>query len=350
MTLVFALLLLLLGSLACYSWLSFLLRQNSSILVPDKPNSRSLHSQVVPKGGGLVIIVSTASLIGIYQAIYQSIAVMHVLIALLVGCIAVLGWFDDRRNLRIRTRIITQIVIACAMVYLLVLLVRFQGINIVGYRFEPPDWLLFVALVVWVVWMTNLFNFMDGIDGLVATQSTIAAIVLAYWFYQTGAPGLAALNLALAGALVGFSVLNWRPARVFLGDVGSLSLGIYFAVMGVIGWTEYHLAVDAFVLLYGVMLCDSSVTLAVRILRGERWWEAHSSHYYQRLVSVGYNHAQVTSFAVVIALCLSIYGTFVIHKVGPGWLWITLGLVTLAICGLTVRAKERTYVTKDENQ
>ena len=169
MTLVFALLLLLLGSLVSYSLLSFLLRQNSSILVPDKPNSRSLHSQVVPKGGGLVIIVSTASLIGIYQAIYQSIAVMHVLIALLVGCIAVLGWFDDRRNLRIRTRIITQIVIACAMVYLLVLLVRFQGINIVGYRFEPPDWLLFVALVVWVVWMTNLFNFMDGIDGLVAT-------------------------------------------------------------------------------------------------------------------------------------------------------------------------------------
>ena len=174
MTLVHALLLLLLSSLACYGWLSFLLRQNSSILVPDTPNIRSLHSQVVPKGGGLVIIISTVSLIGIYQAIYQSIAVMHVLIALLVGCIAVVGWFDDRHNLRIRTRIITQIVIACAMVYLLV---RFQGINIVGYRFEPPDWLLFGALVVWVVWMTNLFNFMDGVDGLVGTQSTIAAIV-----------------------------------------------------------------------------------------------------------------------------------------------------------------------------
>ena len=347
MTLVSALLLLLFGSVVCYSLLSFLLRQNSSILVPDTPNSRSLHSQVVPKGGGLVIIISTALLIGIYQAIYQSITVMHVLIALLVGCIAVLGWFDDRYNLRIRTRIITQIVIACAMVYLLA---RLQGINIAGYHLELPDWVLFLVLVGWVVWMTNLFNFMDGIDGLVATQSTIAAIVLAFWFHHAGASGLVLLNLALAGALVGFTVLNWRPARVFLGDIGSLSLGIYFAVMGVIGWTEYHLAVEAFVLLYGVMLCDSSVTLAVRILRGERWWEAHSSHFYQRLVGVGYNHAQVASLAVVITLCLSIFGTFVIHKVGPGWLWITLGLVTLAICGLTVRAKERTYVTKDENQ
>jgi Fuc2NAc and GlcNAc transferase len=170
MTLVSALLLLLLGSLVSYGLLSFLLRENSSILVPDKPNSRSLHSQVVPKGGGLVIIVSTASLIGIYQAIYQSIAVMHVLIALLVGCIAVLGWFDDRHNLRIRTRIIMQIVIACAMVYLLA---RLQGINIAGYHLELPDWLLFVSIVVWVVWMTNLFNFMDGIDGLVSTQTTI---------------------------------------------------------------------------------------------------------------------------------------------------------------------------------
>lgn len=338
MTLVSALLLLLLGSLASYSLLSFLLRQNSRILVPDKPNSRSLHSQVVPKGGGLVIIVSTASLIGIYAAMYQSIAVTHLMIASLVGGIAVLGWFDDRHSLRIRTRIIVQIAIACAMVYLLA---PFQGINISGYRFEQPDWLLFVGLVVWIVWMTNLFNFMDGIDGLVATQSTIAAIVLAFWFHQAGAPELVSLNLALAGALAGFSILNWRPARVFLGDIGSLTLGIYFAVMGIIGWTVYRLPVEAFVLLYGVMLCDTSVTLAARIFKGERWWEAHSSHFYQRLVGLGYNHAQVASLAVVITLCLSIYGSFVIHKVGPGWLWITLGLVTLAICAGAVLEKDK---------
>ena len=338
MTLVSALLLFLLGSLVSYSLLSFLLGQNSKILVPDRPNSRSLHSQVVPKGGGLVIIVSTASLIGIYAAMYQSIAVMHVLIASLVGGIAVLGWFDDRHSLRIRTRIIVQIAIACAMVYLLA---PSQGINIGGYLLEQPGWLLFVELVVWIVWMTNLFNFMDGIDGLVATQSTIAAIVLAFWFHQAGAPELVSLNLALAGALAGFSILNWRPARVFLGDIGSLTLGIYFAVMGIIGWTVYHLPVEAFVLLYGVMLCDSSVTLTIRIVRRERWWEAHSSHFYQRLASLGYNHAQVTSLTLVITLCLSILGSFVIHNVGPGWLWMTLGLITLAICVLAVLEKER---------
>jgi len=347
MTLVSALLLLLLGSLASYSLLSLLLGQKSSILVPDRPNSRSLHSQVVPKGGGLVIIVSTASLMGIYEVMYQSIAVMHVLIALLVGGIAVLGWFDDRHSLRIRTRIIVQIAIACAMVYLLA---PSQGINIAGYRLEQPDWLLFVELVVWIVWMTNLFNFMDGIDGLVATQSTIAAIVLAFWFHQAGAPELVSLNLALAGALAGFSILNWRPARVFLGDIGSLTLGIYFAVMGIIGWSVYHLPVEAFALLYGVMLCDTSVTLAIRIFKGERWWEAHSSHFYQRLVGLGYNHAQVTSLAVVITICLSIYGSFVIHNVGPGWLWIMLGLVTLAICALVVLEKERVHFNKNEEQ
>jgi Fuc2NAc and GlcNAc transferase len=224
------------------------------------------------------------------------------------------------------------------MVYLLA---PSQGINIAGYRFDQPDWLLFVGLVVWIVWMTNLFNFMDGIDGLVATQSTIAAIVLAFWFHQAGAPELVSLNLALVGALAGFSILNWRPARVFLGDIGSLTLGIYFAVMGIIGWTVYRLPVEAFVLLYGVMLCDTSLTLAVRIIKGERWWEAHSSHFYQRLVGLGYNHAQVTSVTLVITLCLSIFGSFVIHNVGPGWLWMTLGLVTLAICALAVLEKER---------
>ena len=77
---------------------------------------------------------------------------MQVLIALLVGCIAVLGWFDDRNNLRIRSRIIVQFVVACGMVYLLA---RFQGINIAGYRLEQPYWLLFVVLVVWIVWVTN---------------------------------------------------------------------------------------------------------------------------------------------------------------------------------------------------
>ena len=337
MTLVSALLLLLLGSLASYGLLSFILRQNSKILVPDRPNSRSLHSQVVPKGGGLVIIVATASLIGIYAAMYQSIAVMHVLIASLVGGIALLGWFDDRYSLRIRTRIIVQIAIACTMVYLLA---PFQGINIAGYRLEQPDWLLFAGLVVWIVWMTNLFNFMDGIDGLVGTQSTIAAIVLAFWFHQAGAPEFVSLNLALAGALAGFSILNWRPARVFLGDIGSLTLGIYFAVMGIIGWTVYRLPVEAFVLLYGVMLCDTSVTLTVRIFKGERWWEAHSSHFYQRLVGLGYNHAQVTSLAMMVTVCLSIYATLLIHERGPQWLWILLGGLTLAGCGLTIKHKE----------
>ncbi len=337
MNLVSALLLLFIGSFASYSILCFLLRQGSSVLVPDRPNSRSLHNQIVPKGGGLVIVVSTASLIGIYQVFNQSISVIQVLIALLVACIAVLGWFDDRYNLKVRTRIIVQIVVGCALVYLAA---RFEGLDIGGYRFEFPDWLLFIVLVVWVVWMTNLFNFMDGIDGLVATQSTIASIILAIWFYHVGAPGLAALNLALAGALVGFSVLNWRPASVFLGDIGSLTLGIYFAVVSLIGWTGYYLAVEAFVLLFGVMLCDTSVTLLLRVFRGERWWEAHSSHFYQRLVGLGYNHAQVASLAAAITLGLSICGTFIIYKVGPVWLWITVGLVTLGIYGLTVRRKE----------
>ena len=198
--------------------------------------------------------------------------------------------------------------------------------------------------------MTNLFNFMDGIDGLVATQSTIAAIVLAFWFHQAGVPELVSLNLALAGALAGFSILNWRPAHVFLGDIGSLTLGIFFAVMGIIGWTVYRLPVEAFVLLYGVMLCDTSVTLMVRIFKGECWWEAHSSHFYQRMVGLGYNHAQVTSLTLVITLCLSIFGSFVIYKVGPGWLWMTLGLVTLASCALAVLEKERAYLNKNEEQ
>ena len=188
--------------------------------------------------------------------------------------------------------------------------------------------------------MTNLFNFMDGIDGLVGTQSTIAAIVLAFWFHQAGAPEFVSLNLALAGALAGFSILNWRPARVFLGDIGSLTLGIYFAVMGIIGWTVYRLPVEAFVLLYGVMLCDTSVTLTVRIFKGERWWEAHSSHFYQRLVGLGYNHAQVTSLAMMVTVCLSIYATLLIHERGPQWLWILLGGLTLAGCGLTIKHKE----------
>jgi UDP-N-acetylmuramyl pentapeptide phosphotransferase/UDP-N-acetylglucosamine-1-phosphate transferase len=145
--------------------------------------------------------------------------------------------------------------------------------------------------VAWL-WFVNLFNFMDGIDGLAGSETAaigLGAVLLA----SIGAVGVVpgALGLVLVGAALGFLLWNWQPAKIFLGDVGSIPLGY------LIGWLLLALAAQghwvAALLLPGYYLADASLTLARRLMRGERIWQAHREHFYQHAVRQGRSHAQV---------------------------------------------------------
>ena len=189
--------------------------------------------------------------------------------------------------------------------------------------------------------MANLYNFMDGVDGLVASQAIFSSIVIAGWFFLHGDVGVALFCLALAGAGTGFLILNWSPARVFLGDVGSLPLGVVFALLALHGVAKYQMPVSAFLLLYGVFLFDATVTLGRRCLTGERWWEGHATHFYQRAVRSGVSHAWISILALLGSGCLAVLGTLDILGVGSGMLWFPLGLILVLLMMTGVRRLEQ---------
>ncbi|TMJ67886.1 MAG: glycosyl transferase [Alphaproteobacteria bacterium] len=215
-------------------------------------------------------------------------------IALGAVFLAVVSWIDDLHGLSPLARLLAQVVAVTI------------GLSAL------PEWhgLLRLALIalVWLWWI-NLFNFMDGIDGLAAGEAAaIGAGLLLFASVGVGAD-LASRGLAAAvtGAALGFLVWNWSPARVFLGDVGSVPLGyvLGFLLLGLTVRGDWRIAL----ILPLYFLADATITLTRRLLRGERVWQAHREHFYQQAVRRGLGHAAVVERVIAADLML----------IGCGW-------------------------------
>ncbi len=264
----------------------------------DHPNARSSHRVPTPRGGGLALI---AVLVGIW-AVITALApdapagIWRVLAGAIV--LAAIGWRDDRGGLPPLLRLIVQIgAVALG-------LSAFAGTGPVFQGLLPITLDRLAAGFLWL-WFLNLFNFMDGIDGLTGGETValgigIAAVAAAM---SAGHP-LSLYGLAAAGAALGFLWWNWHPARVFMGDVGSVPLGY------LLGWLLLALASHGFwmpaLILPLYYLADATLTLLRRLLRGERVWEAHREHFYQRAVQAGLSHGAVV--AVVLAAEAALIG------------------------------------------
>jgi len=291
----------------------------------DIPNQRSSHSTPTPRGGGLAIVI-----VLVITGLVASVLLpgQALILSMLTGAVlafAMLGWLDDHRDLSARVRFLTQLLFALAVVLLL-------STPDHGSRIPPvPSLLLTVAMVLWVVWMVNLYNFMDGIDGIAAVESLVLSAALAAWFAAAGDAGIMWMALALAGASIGFLGWNWSPARIFMGDVGSIALGAFFALVALIGWRLYDMPLVAFLVLYGVFLTDASITLLRRMLRRERWWQAHRSHYYQRAVQSGFSHARVSLAVLAIDIVLALLATALLTGMLSTTAAVAGALVILAV-------------------
>jgi UDP-N-acetylmuramyl pentapeptide phosphotransferase/UDP-N-acetylglucosamine-1-phosphate transferase len=149
--------------------------------------------------------------------------------------------------------------------------------------------------------MTNLYNFMDGADGVAGGMTLIgfAAYAIAAWL--AGDAALATLCAAIAAAALGFLIHNFHPARIFLGDVGSIPLGFLAAALGIVGWRHDAWPLWFPVLVFGPFNADATVTFLRRLARREKVWEAHREHYYQRIVRMGLGHrsAALIGYAVM---------------------------------------------------
>ena len=257
----------------------------------DVPNSRSSHSSPTPRGGGVAIV--TAFFASLLALDYLGFIDSRVLGALLVGggATALVGFIDDRANLRVSVRIGVHLL---ATIWVLIELGDIPERVLANWGLHGV-WIGDLAVLLILIWATNLFNFMDGIDGLAGSEAVFVggAGALLNW-YHGGMPGLTAAMLSLAAACVGFLRWNWPPARIFMGDVGSGFLGFTLAVLGFASSQHGAMAIEVWAILSGVFLVDATVTLLSRIVRGDRWFEAHRLHAYQILVSRWQAHLPVT--------------------------------------------------------
>jgi len=263
---------------ACWLTLSWLLRRGGRLPM-DHPNARSLHDTPTPRIGGLGIVAGVA-VAGVWLLDMTLLPVMLAAFAL-----AALSVLDDVRGLPVALRFLAHFIAAATCLLMLGL----------------TGWALLLGVLA-VVWMTNLYNFMDGADGLAGGMAAIGFGALAAAAWLGGASGLAALCAAIAASSAAFLRFNFPPARIFMGDAGSIPLGFLAAVLGILG-VQHSLWSWLFPLLvFSPFVVDASVTLVRRGLRGEKIWRAHRSHYYQRVVLLGTSHRQLALIAYMLML------------------------------------------------
>lgn len=272
----------------------------------DIPNNRSSHTVPTPRGGGLAIVI--VLLLSGVVSLFLPQAPIDVLVCLLLATLAfsLLGWQDDKHDLPASVRFLIQLLIAVfASGWLL-------WAAVPGYSTSFALLALLLLSTLWIAWMANLYNFMDGIDGISAVESLILGATTSYWFAISGVASMAIICIAVAGASVGFMRWNWSPAKIFMGDVGSLALGAFFAIIAIIGTTRLDIPLLAFLILYAVYLADSGVTLLHRIIKKEKWWQAHRSHFYQRAVQSGFSHAQVSLSVMALNIIFAVLASLLI--------------------------------------
>ncbi|MGE0483668.1 MAG: glycosyl transferase [Gammaproteobacteria bacterium] len=253
--------------------------------VVDRPEARRLHSGTVPRGGGLAIAV----VVGVAVAASPLPADQRWSWLLAGAGFALLGAWDDWRSRRPDVRLVLHLAMATTWV------MTMPG------TVQTLHGLVAAALVFAVVWSINLFNFMDGADGFAATEAMMVALAMAAAFAHAGAATLAEIQLVLAAACAGFLLFNWAPARLFLGDSGSYLLGFQWAAMGWQAWLS-GIAPAVPLALVAPFVADASLTLIARAARGERFWLAHRSHAYQRLIVGGWSPRRLVAALVVLNL------------------------------------------------
>jgi UDP-N-acetylmuramyl pentapeptide phosphotransferase/UDP-N-acetylglucosamine-1-phosphate transferase len=290
--------------------------------VMDVPNSRSSHSSPVPRGGGIGIIAGLAAGFGSAWVLGLDVASHDLLLA--AGLVALVGVIDDRAGgLPVLVKLAVQVLAAGLIVF------HSGGLSNLPLP-APLDIQLGVLAIpvalLWIVGVTNLYNFLDGIDGFAGLQGVIAGLGIAVVGEGTG---VAAAGLALAGACSGFLLFNWHPARIFMGDVGSGTLGFILAALPFqLPQTVRSKVVFSVVIFLWFFLSDGIFTIVRRLGRGEKVWAAHCSHLYQRLVRAGMSHEQVVVRVGAGAVSLTLLGLIASRMGSDAARWVLVAVAT----------------------
>ncbi len=266
----------------------------------DIPNDRSSHSAPTPRGGGIVFVGICLAFCIIWNLKFE---IWNYLFGAIL--LAIISWIDDLKSVPSILRFAVHFISAGFIIY------GFGVFQTVHSPYLGDIQLSYFALpftLLWIVWLTNAYNFMDGIDGIAATQAITAGIGWYLLGFKYEIPFSSFFGLILALANLGFILHNWSPAKIFMGDVGSAFLGFTFAFLPLSASKESSQNASKFVLI-GVLfvlpfMFDTVFTFLRRLMNGEKVWQAHRSHLYQRLVIAGYSHRFVTTLYGIISLLI----------------------------------------------
>ena len=285
--------------------------------VIDKPNARSSHAIPTVRGGGVSIILTLlGAIVGLAWTSGEQLDLAPILtLGAAVLVLAVVSFCDDLKSVGALVRFGCH---AAAAISVLAIV----GVPQIG-TWETSRLILALVGFLWVAGYTNAFNFMDGINGLAAGQAAVTGLATAALALAAGVPvqhPLVWLALVVAGAAAGFLPHNFPRARMFMGDVSSAPLGFLLAALG------WWLACEAgwwlllpVGLLHANFVLDTGVTLARRVARGERWYEPHREHFYQRLIRSGFSHGYVTGWELGFQIVIA---TAVVMAVRAGGWWL----------------------------
>ncbi len=298
-------------ALSC--WLTKRLTHSDSFLcLLDHPNERSLHDMPIPRTGGLAIVGSL--FLGLIAARVLGILVVRegqlwsgwgYLESWILGVTMLLGFvsfMDDRGGVPVWLRLGCQFVVSGILALgagLLFPVIQFPSFGVIELGWMGP-----AITILFLVWFTNLYNFMDGMDGFAGGMTTLGCGFMAYFAWEAGHEFILVSALLLSVASAGFLAYNFPPAKIFMGDVGSVVSGFLCGALIVLGCRDGVFDVWVPFILFSPFILDATVTLIRRVWQREKVWVAHRTHYYQRLVLSGWGHRKtVLAEYAIMVLC-----------------------------------------------
>jgi UDP-N-acetylmuramyl pentapeptide phosphotransferase/UDP-N-acetylglucosamine-1-phosphate transferase len=292
-----------------------------------RPNARSSHYQPTPQGGGIAVVVATLVVawgaVALSPALLQNQDGQFLAVTAATTLLAMVGAIDDMRSLPAATRLAGQCIAVGAVIAALP-----NELQI----FPQVPWSIERACLLLVgVWFVNLVNFMDGIDWMTVAEAVpVTSAIFLLGLAGAVRPLPAVVAAALLGAIVGFAPFNRPVAQVFLGDVGSLPIGL------LLGWLLLQLAamghLAAALILPLYYLADATITLAGRIVKGEPFWQAHRTHFYQRATDNGFTVPAIVARVILLNLALGALAaiTVALHSVVASLAALTASIAIVA--------------------
>ncbi len=298
------------------------IRYSASRGLLDAPGRRTCHAAPTPRGGGVGVVV--AFLAGLKLLVLFERVSLRLGLSLAIGLLAVaaIGWLDDHRPQPALRRLLVHAVSSVLIAWALL-----------GWPITVFDAAQFGLAILVLMTAINFANFMDGSNGMLTIQSMAIAALLMLLAVSLSEWPLALLSALMVGTSAGLLPFNFPQAKIFMGDVGSGSLGLLIGAITVAVGTAYGSSLVPVLIASSALWLDAGLTLALRLLTGRRWYEAHRSHLFQWLIRRGYSHAKVAYAYLAWTLLVS---APLVLSAQAGWLHELVGLGMVTALGAAV--------------